>query len=99
MAPSRLEIRVKALVRLLKDEKLYHQELAEQQAVVDAMKARGADEYDLKKQIEVLEDTRQMIPALRGKVQEALREVEEDRSVGEEAAAAVAAAKALLAGP
>ncbi|ODQ82564.1 hypothetical protein BABINDRAFT_24426, partial [Babjeviella inositovora NRRL Y-12698] len=70
MAPTKLEIKLKSLNRLMKEESLYREELAEQQVVVDNLKANNADEYDLKKQIEVLEETRKMIPELLKKVTE-----------------------------
>ena len=40
----------------------YHKELAEQRAKVEAMRARGADEYDIKKQVEVQGESEMMIP-------------------------------------
>ncbi len=50
--PSQLKIKVSALGRLLKEEKYYYKELADQQAVVDKLKADpSTDKYDLKKQV------------------------------------------------
>jgi tubulin-specific chaperone A len=40
----------------------YHKELAAQKAKVEGMRARGADEYDIKKQVEVLGESEMMIP-------------------------------------
>ncbi|ODV61548.1 Rbl2p [Ascoidea rubescens DSM 1968] len=73
MALTKLQIKTKALQRLIKEEKYYHVELKEQQDVIEQMKNNpDKDEYDLKKQVEVLEDTRQMIPELRKKINEHL---------------------------
>lgn len=76
MAPSQLDIKTRALGRLIKEESLYHQELSEQERVVASMKQQQADPYELKKQVEVLEDTRKMIPELRKKVKESLGSLE-----------------------
>lgn len=37
---------------------------------MEKMKANGEDEYDIKKQIEVLKDTEQMVPVMRKKIDE-----------------------------
>lgn len=66
--PSQIKIKTNALGRLIKEEKLYKQETAEQAARVEKMKANGEDEYDIKKQIEVLKDTEQMVPVMRKKI-------------------------------
>ncbi|KAB8285835.1 tubulin binding cofactor A [Yarrowia lipolytica] len=68
--PSQIKIKTSALGRLIKEEKLYKQETAEQAARVEKMKANGEDEYDIKKQIEVLKDTEQMVPVMRKKIDE-----------------------------
>ncbi|SCU82527.1 LADA_0C06018g1_1 [Lachancea dasiensis] len=69
MAPSQLEIKVRSLQRLLKEEKYYQQELSEQQALVYKLKTdETVDPYDLKKQVEVLEDTERLLPALYAKI-------------------------------
>lgn len=49
---------------------MYRQESADQEARVEKMKANGEDEYDIKKQIEVLKDTEQMVPVMRKKIDE-----------------------------
>ena len=78
MALTKLQIKTKALQRLIKEEKYYHIELKEQQDVIEQMKNNpDNDEYDLKKQVEVLEDTRQMIPELRRKISEHLTSLKE----------------------
>lgn len=62
MGPSPLQIKVNALKRLIKEEKLSKQEVAEQEQHINQMKANNADEYELKKQIQVLEESQRMVP-------------------------------------
>lgn len=68
--PSQIKIKTAALGRLIKEEKMYRQESADQEARVEKMKENGEDEYDIKKQIEVLKDTEQMVPVMRKKIDE-----------------------------
>ncbi|ODV94702.1 hypothetical protein PACTADRAFT_43869 [Pachysolen tannophilus NRRL Y-2460] len=79
MAPSQLKIKVSALNRLLKDESLYHIELQEQHQLISGLEAKINDEaelnkeemgYELKKQLQVLDETEKMIPQLRLKISE-----------------------------
>lgn len=81
MSPTALEIKIKALERLIKEEKLYEQELAEQQQVIDKLSSKKSDttgekeeedEYFLKKQKQVLEDTERVIVQVKQKVGDAL---------------------------
>jgi tubulin-specific chaperone A len=76
MAPSQLEIKTKALGRLVKEEGLYQKEVKEQEQVVEKLKAVNGDEYDIKKQIEVLNDTKQMVPEIRQKIKQSLDALE-----------------------
>ena len=70
MGPSLLQIKVNALKRLIKEEKLSKQEVAEQEQHINQMKANNADEYELKKQIQVLEESQRMVPEVTKKVAE-----------------------------
>ncbi|CCK71332.1 Rbl2p KNAG_0G02760 [Huiozyma naganishii CBS 8797] len=71
MAPTQLEIKVKALQRLVKEHSYYQQELKDQKSHVDAMqKDPQVDSYDLKKQVEVLQDTERLLPTLYKKIGE-----------------------------
>ncbi|CCC68124.1 hypothetical protein NCAS_0B00400 [Naumovozyma castellii] len=71
MAPTQLDIKCKALERLVKEESYYQQELKEQQQHVDTLKKdTKVDPYDLKKQVEVLEDTERLLPTLYAKIRE-----------------------------
>ncbi|KAL3231402.1 Tubulin-specific chaperone A [Nakaseomyces bracarensis] len=78
MAPTQLEIKVKALQRLVKEEKYYLQELKDQQKHVKKLKADSSvDKYDLKKQEEVLNDTERLLPTLYVKIKEFMDNLEE----------------------
>lgn len=68
MSPSSLQIKVNSLKRLIKEESLYQQEVAEQQHFVNQMKSNNADEYELKKQIQVLEESQRMVPEVSEKI-------------------------------
>lgn len=70
MEPSGLQIKVNALQRLIKEESLYQQEVIEQEQFVNQMKANNADEYEIKKQIEVLEESQRMVPEVTKKIKE-----------------------------
>ncbi|CCD24914.1 Rbl2p NDAI_0E00980 [Naumovozyma dairenensis CBS 421] len=71
MAPTQLEIKTKALQRLIKEESYYKEEIKEQKANVEKLKQdSNVDPYDLKKQVEVLEDTERLLPTLYTKIEE-----------------------------
>lgn len=104
MAPTQLEIKVRALQRLVKEEAYYQEELKEQTALVESMKAdKDVDVYDLKKQVEVQQDTEKLLPTLYKKIEEFkdnlgefLKNYEGTEEVGD-AHAAIDAANVLLA--
>ncbi|QLQ81396.1 hypothetical protein HG537_0F01570 [Torulaspora globosa] len=71
MSPSQLEIKVRALQRLVKEESYYQQELKEQTELVEKLKKdKDFDPYDLKKQQEVQKDTENLLPTLYRKIRE-----------------------------
>ena len=41
---------------------MYEKEVLDQEAKIKTMKGEGKDEYDIKKQVEVLEESRNMVP-------------------------------------
>ncbi|EDO16547.1 hypothetical protein Kpol_1064p28 [Vanderwaltozyma polyspora DSM 70294] len=78
MAPTQLEIKVKALQRLVKEEGFYQQELKDQTDYVEKLrKDSSVDPYDLKKQIEVQQDTERLLPTLYKKIGEFKENLEE----------------------
>lgn len=93
MPPSPLQVKVNALKRLIKEEKLYQQEATEQEQLVKSMQLNNADEYEIKKQIEVLQESQRMVPEITNKIaqhKEALKAFldgfkgDEDMSAAEE---------------
>lgn len=68
MPPSQLQVKVNALKRLIKEEKLYQQEVTEQEQYVKSMQLNNADEYEIKKQIEVLQESQRMVPEITTKI-------------------------------
>ncbi|BAO39767.1 tubulin folding cofactor A [Kluyveromyces marxianus] len=71
MAPTQLEIKERALKRLCKEEKFYQKELEDQKEHVKKLEADpSVDSYDLKKQIEVQQDTERLLPELYKKIRE-----------------------------
>lgn len=62
MTEKALKIGLGSCKRLQKDVGFYEKEVEKQSARIQGMKAEGKDEYDIRKQEEVLEDSRKMIP-------------------------------------
>lgn len=70
MAPTLLQIKVKALQRLLKEKNLYADEVQEHVRTLEQMKSTGADDYEIKKHSQVLEESKRMVPELEKKIKE-----------------------------
>lgn len=71
MSPTQLDIKVKSLQRLLKEEKYYLQEIEQQKKHINQLsKDENLDPYELKKQREVLQDTERLLPVLYRKINE-----------------------------
>lgn len=70
MPPTPLQIKVSALKRLIKEESLYQQEVVEQEQYVEQMKKNNSDEYELKKQVQVLEESQRMVPEVSRKIED-----------------------------
>lgn len=78
MSPTQLEIKVRALQRLVKEESYYQQELKDQTAHVERLrKDKDVDPYDLKKQEEVQQDTEKLLPTMYKKIAEFKENLEE----------------------
>ncbi|KAJ7385365.1 hypothetical protein OS493_016445 [Desmophyllum pertusum] len=57
-----LYIKTGVVKRIAKEKKMYEKEVMDQGAKVEKMKEDGKDEHDVNKQIEVLEESKIMIP-------------------------------------
>ncbi|KAL0229320.1 hypothetical protein GEMRC1_013938 [Eukaryota sp. GEM-RC1] len=57
-----LKISTSAVRRIIREYEYYKTEVAQQEEKVCRLKDQGADSHDVNKQIEVLDDSRQMLP-------------------------------------
>ncbi|XP_062411029.1 tubulin-specific chaperone A [Sardina pilchardus] len=57
-----MKIKTGVVKRLAKEEVLYIKEAKQQEEKIERLKAEASDEYLIKKQIEVLQESRMMIP-------------------------------------
>ncbi|XP_064391261.1 tubulin-specific chaperone A-like [Halichondria panicea] len=62
MAERQLKIKTGVVKRLFKEKQMYEKEVVDQEEKVEKMKVDGKDEYDIKKQGEVLQESRSMVP-------------------------------------
>ncbi|KAM9307452.1 tubulin-specific chaperone A [Pholidichthys leucotaenia] len=93
MADQRLrqiKIKMGVVKRLAKEEISYKTEAQQQERKIECLKAEAADEYLIKKQMEVLQESRMMIPDCQRRLAAAhtellhLLEAEEDLAESEE---------------
>jgi len=71
-----LKIKTGIVKRLFNDEKSYHKEAENQQKRIDKLISDGADEHDIAKQKEVLEESLNMIPDCQNRLKEAQKELQ-----------------------
>ncbi|XP_026103638.1 tubulin-specific chaperone A-like [Carassius auratus] len=57
-----IKIKTGVVKRLVKDEMLYIKEAKQQEEKIERLKAEAGDEYVIKKQLEVLQEAKMMIP-------------------------------------
>ncbi|XP_039614327.1 tubulin-specific chaperone A [Polypterus senegalus] len=57
-----IKIKTGVVKRLAKEKVVYVNEAKQQEEKIERMKAEGCDEYDIKKQVEVLQESKMMIP-------------------------------------
>ncbi|EOD48971.1 putative tubulin-specific chaperone rbl2 protein [Neofusicoccum parvum] len=91
--PSKLAVATSSVVRLVKEEASYHKELEQQQARIKKLEGSTGDEnaeYQLKQERQALEETKNVLPALRQKIKDALAKLEDEleanKDVGGDAA-------------
>ncbi|XP_067057316.1 tubulin-specific chaperone A-like isoform X1 [Acropora muricata] len=71
-----LHIKTGVLKRLSKEKVMYEKEVVDQSAKIDKMKAENKDEHDIKKQIEVLEESKIMIPDCKRRIKSAYNDLQ-----------------------
>lgn len=76
MAPLTLAIAIKAVERLQKEKALYKKDLLDQQLALESLKNNNADEILIKKQLEVYEETKKMIPEIDVKIEDHKKRLE-----------------------
>lgn len=74
--PTQLAIKTGVLSRLLKDLESYEVERQQQEAHIEKLRAGNADEYELRQQLHVLQDTEKMVPSLKPKLKKAAVDLE-----------------------
>ncbi|KAF2268864.1 tubulin-specific chaperone-like protein Rbl2 [Lojkania enalia] len=100
MPPSKLAVATSSVTRLVKEEASYHKELEQQAARIKTLELNKSDEnaeYQLKQERQALEETKNVFPTVRTKIQEALKKLEEEleatKAEGGDAATEVTKAK------
>ncbi|KAJ1983479.1 hypothetical protein H4R33_004741 [Dimargaris cristalligena] len=70
-----LTIKTNTLKRVLNDEQYYLKEAASQRTHIDKLRADGADEYVIRKQVEVLDETLNMLPDSKKRIAKAVEDL------------------------
>ncbi|KAI9331149.1 tubulin binding cofactor A [Pilaira anomala] len=76
MPVSPLKIKTNVVKRIYKESLGYDKEAETQQKRIDNLIASGADEYDVRKQKEVLDETLQMIPDVKKRLAQAYQDLQ-----------------------
>ena len=67
---TKLKIRINSLKRLKKEYLYYNKELIDNENKLNNMKKDGMDEYDIKKQQGIVDETKLMIPNVKKRLQD-----------------------------
>ncbi|KIW02952.1 hypothetical protein, variant [Verruconis gallopava] len=79
--PSKLAIATSVVRRLMKEEASYHKEIEQQQIRIQTMENSGDGEnveYELKQEKQALAETRTVLISMKGKIQKAINQLEEE---------------------
>ena len=82
-----IKIKTGVLKRSVKDYSSYREEAKQLEAKVDKLKAEEADEHDINKQTQVMQESLDMLPSCKTKIESALedlKEVVEDQQENED---------------
>ncbi|CDK27941.1 unnamed protein product [Kuraishia capsulata CBS 1993] len=77
MAPSTAQIKANALTRLVKEKKLYYQELEEHKQELERLQKQPDSEYEVKVQQRIVDETQRLIPTLDTKIETTLNGLKE----------------------
>ncbi|XP_069137838.1 tubulin-specific chaperone A-like [Argopecten irradians] len=73
---KQLKIKTGVVKRITKEKFMYEKESQKEADKVEKMKAEGKDEYDIRKQQEVQEESQQMVPETMGRLRKGLQDLE-----------------------
>ncbi|KAJ4383682.1 tubulin folding cofactor A [Didymella sp. IMI 355093] len=103
--PSRLAVATGSVTRLVKEEASYHKELVQQEERIKKLEASEGDsnkEYTMRQEKQALQETQNVFPALRIKIEQAVEklegELENSKDTGGDAGEIKKAEDALAAG-
>ena len=91
--PSRAQIKINAVNRLIKEHELYIQELGEIETKIQSLTSSNGDEYELKKLNQVRDETKRVAPRVKTSIEKSLQELKDLQVEGEEKTAAQEAIK------
>ncbi|CAA9957101.1 tubulin-specific chaperone rbl2 [Pyrenophora teres f. maculata] len=79
--PSKLKIATGVVTRLVKEEKSYHKEIEQQEARIKKAETSEGDEnaeYTLKQERQALQETKNVLPGMKTKIEQAVERLEEE---------------------
>ncbi|KAH7378290.1 tubulin binding cofactor A [Pyrenochaeta sp. MPI-SDFR-AT-0127] len=103
--PTKLDIATGVVVRLVKEEASYHKEIEQQEARIKKSETSEGDEnaeYTLRQERRALQETKDVLPSMKTKIEQALERLEDELensndAGGEASAEQVAKAKEAIA--
>lgn len=98
--PSKLAIATGVVTRLVKEEASYHKEIEQQEARIKKHESSEGDEnaeYTLRQERQALQETKNVLPGMKTKIEAALEKLEDELENGEAPEGEVAKAKEAIA--
>ncbi|CAO2653927.1 Nn.00g106600.m01.CDS01 [Neocucurbitaria sp. VM-36] len=86
--PSKLAIATGVVLRLVKEEASYHKEIEQQEARIKKSETSEGDEnaeYTLRQERQALQETKNVLPGMKTKIEQALERLEEELEGNKEA--------------
>ncbi|KAF1838186.1 tubulin binding cofactor A [Decorospora gaudefroyi] len=86
--PSKLAIATGVVLRLVKEEASYHKEITQQEARIHKAETSEGDEnaeYTLKQERQALQETKNVLPGMKVKIEQAVERLEEELESNKEA--------------
>ncbi|KAF9696737.1 hypothetical protein EKO04_005359 [Ascochyta lentis] len=86
--PSKLAVAIGSVTRLVKEEASYHKELVQQEERIKKLEASEGDEnkeYTLRQEKQALQETQNVLPAIRTRIEQAVEKLEEQLESRKEA--------------